>query len=401
MADTSTTQASPPPAPPAGTGTVATSASTSAAPPTEPETEEAPQLETDDEAYVSSFSLVFYATLKVLIFVPTGNRGWCLNRRAAVRLHPRSSFWFGRPWLTATSSNYSASVTSSVVDYPVEYGRRYHAYRPGSYKFPNDEFEMDRLDLAHAMMVKAIGSKLYLAPLEKEKIHDILDIGTGTGICTNSQKICRAVEMGDIFHNAEIIGNDLSAIQPEWTPPNVKFEIDDVESPWIDKKYDYIMCRYMAASIKDWPKLVKNIFDHLNPGGWAEFQEMNSEYYSNDGSYNESHATYKWNQTFVNACSVMGRDACPAPKIRTWVHDAGFENISAKRIKSPLGPWPKDPFFKDLGMMNLCLTLDGLEAFSLKLFCDVLGREKDEVLVELAGVRSELKKGEFHALFDL
>ncbi|KAF6813359.1 umta methyltransferase family protein [Colletotrichum plurivorum] len=253
---------------------------------------------------------------------------------------------------------------------------------------------MDRLDLAHAMMVKAIGSKLYLAPLEKEKVHDILDIGTGTGIC-------RAVEMGDIFHNAEIVGNDLSAIQPEWTPPNVKFEIDDVESPWMDKKYDYIMCRYMAASIKDWPKLVKNIFDHLNPGGWAEFQEMNSEYYSDDGSYTYSHATYKWNQTFINACRSMGRDACPAPKIRDWVHDTGFENISAKRIKSPLGPWPKDPFFKDLGMMNLCLTLDGLEAFSLKLFCDVLGREKDEVLVELAGVRSELKRGEFHALFDL
>ncbi|KAK1703004.1 hypothetical protein BDP67DRAFT_257750 [Colletotrichum lupini] len=28
-------------------------------------------------------------------------------------------------------TNYSASLTSSVVDYPVEYGRRYHAFRPG------------------------------------------------------------------------------------------------------------------------------------------------------------------------------------------------------------------------------------------------------------------------------
>ncbi|KAK1633512.1 hypothetical protein BDP81DRAFT_67207 [Colletotrichum phormii] len=28
-------------------------------------------------------------------------------------------------------SNYTASLSSSVVDYPMEYGRRYHAFRPG------------------------------------------------------------------------------------------------------------------------------------------------------------------------------------------------------------------------------------------------------------------------------
>lgn len=46
------------------------------------------------------------------------------------------------------------------------------------------------------------------------------------------------------------------------TPPNVKFEIDDVESPWVGhQKFDYIMCRYMAGSIQDWPKLMENIYE--------------------------------------------------------------------------------------------------------------------------------------------
>lgn len=48
---------------------------------------------------------------------------------------------------------------------------------------PNDEFEAERLDMAHAMMVRAIGNRLFLAPIEKNKVHEILDIGTGTGIC--------------------------------------------------------------------------------------------------------------------------------------------------------------------------------------------------------------------------
>ncbi|KAF4900228.1 Secondary metabolism regulator LAE1 [Colletotrichum fructicola] len=291
-------------------------------------------------------------------------------------------------------SNYTASLASSVVDYPIEYGRRYHAFRPGVYAFPNDEAEMDRLDMSHAVKVRSIGNKLFLAPLEKEKVHRILDIGTGTGIW--------AIEMGDVFENAEIIGIDLSPIQPKWVPPNVKFEVDDVESPWVvSRKYNYIMCRHMVASILDWPKLVRNIYDNLEPGGWAEFQELSVKYHTQDGTFTEDHATYKWNRTLIEACKMIGRDACPGPKVEGWVRDQGFRNVHHQKFMLPVGPWPKDPHYRDIGMLNLAQTLEGLEGFSLKLFCGVLGRTKEEVFVELSQVRKELKTGAFHAMFDL
>ena len=35
----------------------------------------------------------------------------------------------------------------------------------------------------HAVFVKALGQKLYLAPLDPAKTHHALDLGTGTGIC--------------------------------------------------------------------------------------------------------------------------------------------------------------------------------------------------------------------------
>ncbi|KAE9575577.1 hypothetical protein CGMCC3_g8263 [Colletotrichum fructicola] len=41
---------------------------------------------------------------------------------------------------------------------------------------------MDRLDFVHALFVRALGDRLYFAPLKTEKIQKILDIGTGTGI---------------------------------------------------------------------------------------------------------------------------------------------------------------------------------------------------------------------------
>lgn len=45
-------------------------------------------------------------------------------------------------------------------------------------------------------------------------------------------------------------------------PPNVKFFVEDVESPWIDDEmYDFIFVRHMLVSIADWPKLVKNVYE--------------------------------------------------------------------------------------------------------------------------------------------
>ncbi|KAH0432025.1 hypothetical protein CcaCcLH18_06680 [Colletotrichum camelliae] len=114
-------------------------------------------------------------------------------------------------------------LSSRIVDYPVDYGQRSHTFRRGAYVLPNDDLEMERLEVTHAMAVQAIGNRLYLAPLEKDKVQRILDIGTRIGIW--------AIEMADVFPSAgQIIGNDLSAIQPGWVSSNVKFEIDDVES---------------------------------------------------------------------------------------------------------------------------------------------------------------------------
>ncbi|KAF9874131.1 aspartic-type endopeptidase [Colletotrichum karsti] len=294
-----------------------------------------------------------------------------------------------------SSSSYSASLASSAVDYPVEHGRRYHAFRPGAYFMPNDEHEMDRLDLSHATVLKLLGERLYLAPLEKDHVQNILDIGTGTGIW--------AMEMGDFFPEAQIYGNDLSPIQPDWVPPNVKFEVDDVESPWLDdRKYDYIFCRFMFGSIKDWPNLVKNIYDNLNPGGWAEFIDINSEYYSTDGTLTEDHAARKWNKTLLDAIGTMGREISPGPKLESWVRDAGFEKIFHKKHVVPVGPWPKDPHYKQLGLMNVMQALKGLEGFTMRVFCGVLGRTPAEVMVELAAVRKELKTlHAFHAQYDV
>lgn len=68
--------------------------------------------------------------------------------------------------------------------------------------------------------------------------------------------------VGDRYPGANVLGIDLSPIQPIWVPPNVRFMVDDVECPWLhpDDHFDFVHIRHLAAGIKDFPRLVKSAF---------------------------------------------------------------------------------------------------------------------------------------------
>jgi len=78
-------------------------------------------------------------------------------------------------------SSVNTSITSSVMNYKFENGRRYHSFREGRYAFPNDDREQEREDLKHATIMNLCNHRHHFAPLD-EGIQNVLDIGTGTGI---------------------------------------------------------------------------------------------------------------------------------------------------------------------------------------------------------------------------
>ncbi|KAK5047687.1 hypothetical protein LTR84_006352 [Exophiala bonariae] len=117
----------------------------------------------------------------------------------------------------------SASFSSSIQNHKYENGRRYHAFREGTYPLPNDEPEpeQERQDLLHHIFRLILRGKLLRAPLEHAPPR-VLDVGTGTGIWV--------LDFGDEFAESSVIGTDLSPIQLTWIPPNCNFVIDDAES---------------------------------------------------------------------------------------------------------------------------------------------------------------------------
>jgi hypothetical protein len=83
-----------------------------------------------------------------------------------------------------TASTGLASVTSSVYAHAYENGRRYQHFKNGRYPIPNDDEELAREDLKHAMLMELCDSRLFYAPIKNP--HNILDIGTGSGQSTKS-----------------------------------------------------------------------------------------------------------------------------------------------------------------------------------------------------------------------
>ncbi|KAF2709377.1 S-adenosyl-L-methionine-dependent methyltransferase [Pleomassaria siparia CBS 279.74] len=288
-------------------------------------------------------------------------------------------------------NSFTTSCDPSITQFKFENGRRYHAFKSGSYPLPNDDIELERQSVVHFMVKMVLGDKLYLAP--SDGFHHVLDLGTGTG--------CWAIEMGDTHPHAEFLGNDLSPIQPSWVPPNVRFEVDDIENRWAyGAPFDFIFARALACAIGDWPKLIRQAYDNVKPGGWVEFQDFDLEFYAEDGTYSQTSSAALYIRMLMSSARTAGKEPCPGPKLEAWIKNAGFINVSYQKFKLPVGPWPRDQRQKDVGLFNLVQAVDGLEAFSMQLFTSVLKWEPEEVKVLCSKVRAELRSKTSHRILD-
>ena len=126
------------------------------------------------------------------------------------------------------------------------------------------------------MFLFQFDGKLHNSPLG-DNISNVLDLGTGTGIW--------AIDFADDHPEAQVIGTDLSPIQPHYIPPNCKFEIDDYNSEWtFSQNFDFIHARGLAGTSKDYPAIVKQAYHALNPGGWLEMIDVYAPFSDVDGT---------------------------------------------------------------------------------------------------------------------
>ncbi|CAG8450175.1 9280_t:CDS:2 [Racocetra fulgida] len=138
-------------------------------------------------------------------------------------------------------------------------GRRY--LDNSSYSLPNDDEEIDRLQMQH-YLARYILQSNFCAPVN------------------NRLKRTFTLEMAYDYPNSHFIGIDINPMFPkEIKPRNVEFEEADVleDLPYADESFDFIVIRNMITSftVHDWEsKIWKELIRVLKPGGYIETKNI-------------------------------------------------------------------------------------------------------------------------------
>ncbi|KAM0206834.1 hypothetical protein ACHAQI_008060 [Fusarium lateritium] len=209
-----------------------------------------------------------------------------------------------------------------------------------------------------------------------------------------------AIEFADRYPNTEVIGTDLSPCQPQWVPPNLRFEIDDaVVQPWAWKEdyFDLIHIRYLFGAIKDWNALFKEAYRCCSPGGWVQSAEADVRFRSDDGSTELEPIFKTYQKLFEEGSKITGNPFFVHELQQKAFEKAGFTDVKIVDYKFPVGGWPKDPKLAGIGQFVKTALENDLEGYTLMMWQDVCKWPQDEYQVALMSLRKAIRNPKVHS----
>ncbi|KAI1122007.1 S-adenosyl-L-methionine-dependent methyltransferase [Nemania abortiva] len=292
----------------------------------------------------------------------------------------------------------TASLSASILEYRTVHGRTYHSERGNAQSWnPNDAQHDESMDILHHVSTLMQDGKITMAHID-ESVQKVLDVGCGTGMS--------GFVLGDFadqYPHAEVIGVDISPSQPQWIPPNLKFEIDDVTQPWTyaPNSFDYIHMRWLIGAVPDWYALFREVFQTLKPGGIFESKESSCIIQSDDGTVPYGSALDQWGRVFSEAGRKFGRSFQPLEENLQILamEAAGFVDIKIYNMKTTIGSWAAERKHKEIGQYARLALEQDIEGFIMYMWTTVLGWTREEIAVYAAHLRRELRSPNHHAYY--
>lgn len=253
----------------------------------------------------------------------------------------------------------------------------------------------------------------------------MLDIATGTGIWP--------IQFARQHPEANIIGTDLSLIQPANAPANCSFVKENSEyDDWIfPQPFDFVFMRMVFTCFDNHLTVIKKSFDNLRPGGWIEMQDLSPELICTDGSVAGSYLE-RWAELMYISGKAAGRDFYVAKRYKELMIEAGFVDVvedvgplpgKSSPVSSPsssssyirpgnqpcriahpqpgshihfLGnPWPEGARYFDLGRWEMTNTIRGVRGVCFRLFRE-MGMPPEEIEDFVEKVKRDVTNADLH-----
>lgn len=232
--------------------------------------------------------------------------------------------------------------------------------------------------------------RLFLAPIT-ESPQKILDMGTGSGIW--------AIDVADQYPSAEVIGVDTAPVQPNVLPPNLVFELDDLENDWLwpESSFDFIHGRELIMAIRDWPRLLRQAYSRLKPGGYLQLAGSFPAFQSDDGTLPRDSAYVQMGELYFEMSDKIGASGLEVQNWKRYLEEAGYEDVQEILLKIPTNPWPKDQRLKKIGSFELCHFRENIANVFARGYTQILGGDPAYFQVLLAQARKEVMDRSMHS----
>lgn len=165
----------------------------------------------------------------------------------------------------------------------------------------------------------------------------LVDVGCGTGIQT--------CQFGFNFPEASVLGVDLSPVPDRQKPANVDFVQGNIcdliqKDPRLTAgSVDYAFSRLLILGMTDWQCYVNDITTLLKPGGWAEMQDYDLDWYLHGEPCSDR---WQWLAALRNQARKRGWDLNCGSNIKTYMEKAGLVNVKQTQYRLPYGTWMAD-----------------------------------------------------------
>jgi hypothetical protein len=98
---------------------------------------------------------------------------------------------------------------------------------------------------------------------------------------------------------------------------------------------------------------------------------------------------------------IFGADARSPRYLKQWMENAGFVDVEEHILKLPVGPWPREPRLKQVGLFEMVNMTEGIQGLTIMLLTRCLKWTATEVELFLADVRKDVRNKKIHSYYHL